>query len=176
MDHARYVGRVGALAVALGVGLGIVWAPGIALADPSDTGGSTTSSTDGGDVGDSDKPGTPSTGDDASGPQPDREPADEDDSDVKKSLSVMTTRSVAGMGRPQATGSSTRTSRVMEQEAADAADSAPARTGGASAMTTPDPQDIPAATAPEAAPAAPTLRTVTTVDAGPGPRPLQVLR
>lgn len=178
MDHARYVGRVGALAVALGVGLGIVWAPGIALADPSDTGGSTTSSTDGGDVGDSDKPGTPSTGDDASGPQPDREPADEDDSGDKKSLSVITTRSVAGVGRPQATGSSTRTSRVTKKEAADAADIAPARAGAASAMTAPEPQDIPAATAPEAAPAAPaapTLRTITTIDSGPGPRPLQVL-
>ncbi|CAN7229194.1 Ig-like domain-containing protein [Mycolicibacterium frederiksbergense] len=177
MDHARYVGRVGALAVALGVGAGLVWAPGIALAEPSDSGGSTSSSTDGAGAGagDSDTPGTSSTGDDASGPQPDREPADEDDSDAKKSLSVMTTRSVAGMGRPQATGSSTRTSRVMDHEAADAADSAPARAGGASAMTTPDPQDIPAATAPEAAPAAPTLRTVTTIDAGPGPRPLQVL-
>lgn len=176
MDYARYVGRVGALAVALGVGAGIVWAPGVALADPSDGGGSTSSSADGAGVGDSDKPATPSTGDDESGPQPDREPADEDDTDDKKSLSVITTRSVAGVGRRQATASSTRAPRVTKKDAADTADLAPARAGGASAMTAPDPQNIPAAaTPPEAAPAVPTVRTVTTIDSGPGPRPLQVL-
>ncbi len=176
MDHARYVGRVGALAVALGVGAGIVWSPGVALADPSDSAGSTSSSADGAGVGDSDTPGTSSTGDDASGPQPDREPADEDESGDRKSLSVITTRSVAGVGRPQATGSAPRTSRVTKKDADDAAALAPARAGGASAMTAPDPQDIPAAaTPPEAAPAAPTVRTVTTIDSGPGPRPLQVL-
>ncbi|MDZ7885429.1 MAG: Ig-like domain-containing protein [Mycobacterium sp.] len=175
MDHARYVGRVGALAVALGVGAGIVWAPGVALADPSDSGGPASSSADGAGAGVSDTPGTSSTGDDASGPQPDREPAGEDDSDGKRTLSVITTRSVAGVGRPQATGSSTRTSRVTEKDAPDAADIAPARAGVASAMTAPDPRDVPAAAAPEAAPAVPTVRTVTTIDAGPGPRPLQVL-
>lgn len=174
MEHARYVGRVGALAVALGVGVGILWAPGVALAEPSGNAGSASSSADGDSdgSGSSDTPGPSSSGDDASGPPPDREPADAGD---KKSLSVMTTRSVAGMGRPQATGSSTRTSRLTEQESADAADIAPARAGIASATAAPDPQDIPAATAPEVAPAAPTLRTVTTIDPGAGPRPLQVL-
>ncbi|MDT5207986.1 MAG: hypothetical protein QOF67_401, partial [Mycobacterium sp.] len=46
MVHAPYVGRVGALAVVLGVGMAMASAPGIAYALPSDT-GSASSSTDG---------------------------------------------------------------------------------------------------------------------------------
>ena len=46
MVHAKYVGRVGALAVALGVGMAVASTPGIAFAQPSDS-GSTSSSTDG---------------------------------------------------------------------------------------------------------------------------------
>jgi hypothetical protein len=37
MGHARYIGRVGALAVALGVGMAIASTPGIAQAQPSDS-------------------------------------------------------------------------------------------------------------------------------------------
>ena len=33
MNHAKYIGRVGGLAVALGVGLAVASAPGIAAAD-----------------------------------------------------------------------------------------------------------------------------------------------
>src|SRR6185312_4806971 len=38
MGTAKYIGRVGALAVALGVGAAIANTPGVALADPSDSG------------------------------------------------------------------------------------------------------------------------------------------
>ncbi len=44
MGHARYIGRVGALAVTLGVGAAMACAPGIAYADPSD--GASTSAGD----------------------------------------------------------------------------------------------------------------------------------
>ena len=44
MGHARHIGRVGALAVALGIGVGTFWSPGVALADPSESDGSSSSS------------------------------------------------------------------------------------------------------------------------------------
>lgn len=46
MGYARYVGRVGGLAVALGVGVAVATTPGVAWAGPSDTGSSSTSSVD----------------------------------------------------------------------------------------------------------------------------------
>jgi Phosphoesterase family len=46
MAYAKYIGRVGALAVALGVGMAVASTPGIAYALPSDS-GSASSSTDG---------------------------------------------------------------------------------------------------------------------------------
>ena len=49
MVYARYIGRVGALAVALGVGIAVASTPGIAYAQPSDP-GSASSSTDGSSV------------------------------------------------------------------------------------------------------------------------------
>jgi hypothetical protein len=48
MGHARYVGRIGALAVALGIGYAVATTPGIALAAPTDAG--TTSSTTNGET------------------------------------------------------------------------------------------------------------------------------
>ena len=42
MGNARYVGRVGALAVALGVGVALANAPGVALAGPADSGSNST--------------------------------------------------------------------------------------------------------------------------------------
>ena len=45
MGYARYVGRVGGLAVALGVGVAVASTPGVAWAEPTDT-GSSSSSTD----------------------------------------------------------------------------------------------------------------------------------
>jgi hypothetical protein len=47
MGYAKYVGRVGGLAVALGVGVAVATTPGVAWAEPTD-GGSTSSSS--GDV------------------------------------------------------------------------------------------------------------------------------
>jgi len=44
MGYVRYVGRVGALAVALGVGSAVATMPGVALAEPSDAGASSNSS------------------------------------------------------------------------------------------------------------------------------------
>src|SRR4029077_3383444 len=44
MGTAKYIGRVGALAVALGVGAAIANTPGVALADPSDSGSTSSSS------------------------------------------------------------------------------------------------------------------------------------
>jgi hypothetical protein len=41
MRHARYIGRVGALAVALGVGSAVATTPGVALAKPTDSNAST---------------------------------------------------------------------------------------------------------------------------------------
>ena len=38
MGNARYIGRVGALAVALGVGFAVTVTPGVALAEPADSG------------------------------------------------------------------------------------------------------------------------------------------
>lgn len=183
MDHARYVGRVGALAVALGVGAGILWAPGIALADPTDSGSTSTSA------------GTDDGGTDASGPgqsgTPDSDPpapsaADDagDDAggddvpDDKKPPSVLTTRSVAGTARSHRTASTAGTLQAPKKKAADAADITSARQGVVSALTGPDAQDVPAVTTAAAAPVAPTLRTtqnVTSVQSGAGPRPLQVL-
>ena len=42
MGYVSYVGRVGALAVALGVGSAVATMPGVALAEPSDSGPSST--------------------------------------------------------------------------------------------------------------------------------------
>ena len=38
MGNAKYIGRVGALAVALGVGIAVANSPGVALAEPADSG------------------------------------------------------------------------------------------------------------------------------------------
>ena len=38
MGNSRYIGRVGRLAVALGVGMAIATTPGVAWAEPSDSG------------------------------------------------------------------------------------------------------------------------------------------
>ena len=38
MGYVRHIGRVGALAVALGVGMAVATTPGIAYAEPSDSG------------------------------------------------------------------------------------------------------------------------------------------
>ncbi len=46
MGYARYVGRIGALAVALGVGYAVATMPGIALALPTDSGSSSSSTSD----------------------------------------------------------------------------------------------------------------------------------
>ncbi|KRD17790.1 hypothetical protein ASE48_25215 [Mycobacterium sp. Root265] len=186
MDHARYVGRVGALAVALGVGASVLWAPGIALADPSDSGGSTSTSagTDGGSTEDSghDRSGTPNSeppdssaaGDDVAGD----DATGDDVSDDKKPPSVLTARSVAGAARSHTTAWTPGTFRAPKKKAADASGVASTRQGVVSALTAPDLQDVPAVTTPEAAPVAPTLRStqsVTTVQSGAAPRPLQVL-
>src|SRR6476469_3251457 len=40
MGYARYVGRVGGLAVALGVGVAVATTPGVACAEPTDNGSS----------------------------------------------------------------------------------------------------------------------------------------
>ena len=42
--YGRYIGRVGALAAALGIGVMVVTAPGVATADPSSSTGDTSSS------------------------------------------------------------------------------------------------------------------------------------
>ena len=47
MGYVRYVGRVGALAVALGVGSAVATMPGVALAEPSDSSSSSSSSSSG---------------------------------------------------------------------------------------------------------------------------------
>src|SRR6185295_7467779 len=47
MGTAKYIGRVGALAVALGVGAAIANTPGVALADPSESGSTSSSSASG---------------------------------------------------------------------------------------------------------------------------------
>ncbi|MET0474193.1 MAG: hypothetical protein ABW001_06085, partial [Mycobacterium sp.] len=44
MGYAKYVGRVGALAVTLGVGVAVATMPGIAYADPSEGSGDSASS------------------------------------------------------------------------------------------------------------------------------------
>ncbi len=46
MGYARYVGRVGGLAVALGVGIAVATTPGVAWAGPSDTGSTSSSPAD----------------------------------------------------------------------------------------------------------------------------------
>ena len=43
MSTAKHIGRVGALAVALGIGTAIASTPGVALADPADSGTSSSS-------------------------------------------------------------------------------------------------------------------------------------
>ena len=43
MGYARYIGRVGGLAVALGVGVAVATTPGVAWAGPSDTDSSNSS-------------------------------------------------------------------------------------------------------------------------------------
>ena len=77
MLYAKYVGRVGALAVALGVGMAVASTPGIAYALPSDS-GSVSSSTDGSSApagaASSDK--SDSTDSSASDPKPPSGPAD----------------------------------------------------------------------------------------------------
>lgn len=75
MVYAPHVGRVGALAVALGVGVGVIWAPGVAFAEPATSSGSTSSEAGGAkDAGPSDSS-TPS--DD----RPDPSPAGDDAED-----------------------------------------------------------------------------------------------
>ena len=44
MGYARYIGRIGALAVALGIGAGLAATPWVASAKPSDSGSSNSSS------------------------------------------------------------------------------------------------------------------------------------
>jgi hypothetical protein len=44
MAYARYIGRIGALAIALGIGYAVAATPGVALATPSDAGSSSSSS------------------------------------------------------------------------------------------------------------------------------------
>jgi hypothetical protein len=65
MGHAKYIGRVGGLAVALGVGVAVATTPGVAWAGPSDSGSSnptsdSSSSSSGSDAG-SPPSGSPST-------------------------------------------------------------------------------------------------------------------
>ncbi|MDT5331657.1 MAG: hypothetical protein QOF31_2954 [Mycobacterium sp.] len=78
MAHATYIGRVGALAVALGVGMAVASTPGIAYAQPSDS-GSTSSSTDGSSAAAGAQPSAKSDGTNssASDPKPPSGSADE---------------------------------------------------------------------------------------------------
>jgi hypothetical protein len=46
MGFAKYIGRVGALAVALGIGTGLAATPSVASAEPSDSGSSSVTLTD----------------------------------------------------------------------------------------------------------------------------------
>jgi hypothetical protein len=56
MGYARHVGRVGALAVALGVGAAVASSPGIAYADPSEGGASSSDATSSTSAGESSSP------------------------------------------------------------------------------------------------------------------------
>src|SRR5690348_10322921 len=58
MGYARYIGRVGLLAVALGVGIAVATTPGVAWAGPTDT---NTTASDGSTPTDT-SPGTPTPG------------------------------------------------------------------------------------------------------------------
>lgn len=78
MVHAKYIGRVGALAVALGVGMAVASTPGVAYAQPSDS-SSASSSTDGSSAASDAAPSDKSDGkkSSASDPKPSSGSADE---------------------------------------------------------------------------------------------------
>ena len=76
MVHAKYIGRVGALAVALGVGMAVASTPGIAYAQPSDS-SSVTSSTDGSSAAAGAASSGKSDGTNSSAPKPSSGSADE---------------------------------------------------------------------------------------------------
>ena len=80
MGYATYIGRVGALAVALGIGAAVANTPGVAWAEPSDsTSGSSSSESDSA----SESPDKPAESDDDSPAEPDAKSADDpDDEDV----------------------------------------------------------------------------------------------
>lgn len=70
MGYARHVGRVGALAVALGVGLAVASSPGVALADPGDSSSDGSSSSSGADASGADGDGSPSPSASSAGSTP----------------------------------------------------------------------------------------------------------
>lgn len=83
MGYAHHVGRVGALAVALGIGTAIVASPGVVWAEPADSGSSSGVDSQTGHA-DTDAPADDSTqsiddSDDKSSPDPEDEPESEDE-------------------------------------------------------------------------------------------------
>ena len=73
MDHARYIGRIGALAVTLGVGYAVATTPGIALAAPADSGSSSSPAGGSPTSGESDGTGSPAPGPQSPSDSPDGE-------------------------------------------------------------------------------------------------------
>jgi hypothetical protein len=147
MGYVSYVGRVGALAVALGVGSAVATMPGVALAQPSDTSSS-------------DSPAKGSSGSSAS-PSPDKNSPSSSDSHLPSLTKVSSGSSGAGgssadslatadprTGLVQSTGGaqtstiagSTGKKKVSPSELSPASDDAPMTSRAASLLASPSPQ------------------------------------
>ncbi|MBB2992500.1 YVTN family beta-propeller protein/VCBS repeat-containing protein [Mycolicibacterium iranicum] len=155
MRHSHYVGRIGALAFALGVGFGLAGSPGIALADDGAGASNSVSESPAGDTTTEDlgseNPG-PSDGD-TGDPEPpaDEEPADVEPEDEElpadeESEDEDPAPETGSDGSGNSAGSESAPTPAPEEVAGDDADL------GTDAETTPDPE--PAAEEPVAAPAA----------------------
>ncbi|MGK2867393.1 MAG: Ig-like domain-containing protein [Mycobacterium sp.] len=172
MGYAPHVGRVGALAVALGIGAGVIWAPGVAFAEPTDSSGTTSSDAGPAQSGtpSADKPDAPSPADDAeNGPDSSGDganiPAPGDDrEDEAEAPSEALTES------PPAVRSTHSTSRVTKKKAAAAANIAPPAGSAHAVTSSAEPQE------PQEARQATSARTEAVLDIPtiPEPKPLRI--